>query len=156
MYEERGRRPMGGFPSRDRGFDRMPPRSGPRAHHMPPRGRDYDDMSPRRGPPPPQRGGRGGGRPPRNMPMGPPHHRRGWADKTVYDALMSSPICHHYLIYCCHVCLQRWPVFLQLPPQSLRRQTAVSSSALWCSGVWGKFSQAFCTSTPVSIHPEHH
>ncbi|XP_053480338.1 heterogeneous nuclear ribonucleoprotein K isoform X2 [Ictalurus furcatus] len=78
MYEERGRRPMGGgFPSRDRGFDRMPPRSGPRAHHMPPRGRDYDDMSPRRGPPPPQRGGRGGARPPRNMPMGPPHHRRG-------------------------------------------------------------------------------
>ncbi|TSL97344.1 Heterogeneous nuclear ribonucleoprotein K [Bagarius yarrelli] len=76
-YEERGRRPMGGFPSRDRGFDRMPPRSGPRAHHMPPRGRDYDDMSPRRGPPPPHRGGRGGGRPPRNMPMGPPHHRRG-------------------------------------------------------------------------------
>ncbi|XP_036434472.1 heterogeneous nuclear ribonucleoprotein K isoform X2 [Colossoma macropomum] len=81
MYEERGRRPMGGFPSRDRGggggFDRMPPRGGRGGHHMPPSRRDYDDMSPRRGPPPPRGGGRGGGRPPRNMPMGPPHHRRG-------------------------------------------------------------------------------
>lgn len=92
MYEERGRRPMGGFPSRDRGFDRMPPRSGPRAHHMHPRGRDYDDMSPRRGPPPPQRGGRGGSRPPRNMPMGPPHHRRGWAGQTLYvDDVLALP-----------------------------------------------------------------
>uniref|UniRef100_A0A9J7YMK0 Heterogeneous nuclear ribonucleoprotein K n=1 Tax=Cyprinus carpio carpio TaxID=630221 RepID=A0A9J7YMK0_CYPCA len=66
MYEDRGRRPMGGFSSRGRGsgggFDRM---------------RDYDDMSPRRGPPASQRGGRGGSRPPRNMPMGPSHHRRG-------------------------------------------------------------------------------
>uniref|UniRef100_A0A4W4DXX8 Heterogeneous nuclear ribonucleoprotein K n=1 Tax=Electrophorus electricus TaxID=8005 RepID=A0A4W4DXX8_ELEEL len=83
MYEERGRRPMGGFPSRDRGgggggFDRMGPRGGRGGgHHMPPGRRDYDDMSPRRGPPPPRGGGRGGGRPPRNMPMGPPHHRRG-------------------------------------------------------------------------------
>lgn len=79
MYEERGRRPMGGYPSRDRGggFDRMPPRGVRGGHHMPPR-RDYDDMSPRRGPPPPRGGGRDrGGRPPRNMPMGPPHHRRG-------------------------------------------------------------------------------
>ncbi|XP_030629492.1 heterogeneous nuclear ribonucleoprotein K isoform X1 [Chanos chanos] len=87
MFEERGRRPMGGFPSRGRGggggggggFDRMPPGGGRGGHHMPPSRRDYDDMSPRRGPPPlPQgRGGRGGGRPPRNHPMGPPHHRRG-------------------------------------------------------------------------------
>ncbi|XP_051509652.1 heterogeneous nuclear ribonucleoprotein K-like isoform X1 [Myxocyprinus asiaticus] len=78
MYEERGRRPMGGFPSRGRGggFDRMPPSGGRSSHHMPPNRRDYDDMSPRRGPPPPQRGGRGGGRPPRNM-GGPSHHRRG-------------------------------------------------------------------------------
>ncbi|XP_067251512.1 heterogeneous nuclear ribonucleoprotein K isoform X3 [Chanodichthys erythropterus] len=79
-YEERGRRPMGGFSSRGRssggGFDRMPPSGGRGGHHMQNR-RDYDDMSPRRGPPPSQRGGRGGGRPPRNMPMGPPHHRRG-------------------------------------------------------------------------------
>ncbi|XP_062855341.1 heterogeneous nuclear ribonucleoprotein K isoform X2 [Trichomycterus rosablanca] len=74
MHDERGRRPMGGFPSRDR-FDRMPPRSGPRGH-MPPRGRDYDDSSPRRGSPFP-RGGRVGSRPPRTMPVGPPHHRRG-------------------------------------------------------------------------------
>ncbi|KAA0713681.1 Heterogeneous nuclear ribonucleoprotein K [Triplophysa tibetana] len=79
MFEERGRRPMGGFPSRGRGsgggFDRMPPSGGRGGHHMPPNRRDYDDMSPRRGPP--QRGARGGGRPPRNMQMGPPHHRRG-------------------------------------------------------------------------------
>ncbi|XP_051964365.1 heterogeneous nuclear ribonucleoprotein K [Xyrauchen texanus] len=78
MYEERGRRPVGGFTSRGRGggFDRMPPSGGRGGHHMPPNRRDYDDMSPRRGPPPHQRGGRGGGRPPRNM-GGPSHHRRG-------------------------------------------------------------------------------
>ncbi|XP_065103789.1 heterogeneous nuclear ribonucleoprotein K isoform X2 [Paramisgurnus dabryanus] len=81
MYEERGRRPGGGFGSRGRGggggFDRMPHSGGRGGHHMAPNRRDYDDMSPRRGPPPPQRGGgRGGGRPPRNMPMGAPHHRR--------------------------------------------------------------------------------
>ncbi|XP_067269166.1 heterogeneous nuclear ribonucleoprotein K isoform X2 [Pseudorasbora parva] len=86
-YEERGRRPMGGFSSRGRGsggggFDRMPPSGGRGGHHMQNR-RDYDDMSPRRGPPPPQRGGRGGGRPPRNMPMGPPHHRRGMDRSTI-------------------------------------------------------------------------
>lgn len=79
-YEDRGRRPMGGFSSRGRGsgggFDRMPPSGGRGGHHMQNR-RDYDDMGPRRGPPPSQRGGRGGSRPPRNMPMGPPHHRRG-------------------------------------------------------------------------------
>uniref|UniRef100_A0A8C2DS61 Heterogeneous nuclear ribonucleoprotein K n=1 Tax=Cyprinus carpio TaxID=7962 RepID=A0A8C2DS61_CYPCA len=80
MYEDRGRRPMGGFSSRGRGsgggFDRMPPSGGRGGHHMQSR-RDYDDMSPRRGPPASQRGGRGGSRPPRNMPMGPSHHRRG-------------------------------------------------------------------------------
>ncbi|XP_067251509.1 heterogeneous nuclear ribonucleoprotein K isoform X2 [Chanodichthys erythropterus] len=85
-YEERGRRPMGGFSSRGRssggGFDRMPPSGGRGGHHMQNR-RDYDDMSPRRGPPPSQRGGRGGGRPPRNMPMGPPHHRRGLDKSTL-------------------------------------------------------------------------
>ncbi|KAI2661303.1 Heterogeneous nuclear ribonucleoprotein K [Labeo rohita] len=69
MYEDRGRRPMGGFSSRGRGggggggggggFDRMPPSGGRGGHHMQNR-RDYDDMSPRRGPPPSQRGGRGG------------------------------------------------------------------------------------------------
>uniref|UniRef100_A0A4W4G501 Heterogeneous nuclear ribonucleoprotein K n=1 Tax=Electrophorus electricus TaxID=8005 RepID=A0A4W4G501_ELEEL len=61
MFEERGRRPMGGFPMRGRGaFERMPPGRGGRP--MPPSRRDYDDMSPRRGPPPPPpgRGGRGG------------------------------------------------------------------------------------------------
>ncbi|XP_067269167.1 heterogeneous nuclear ribonucleoprotein K isoform X3 [Pseudorasbora parva] len=89
-YEERGRRPMGGFSSRGRGsggggFDRMPPSGGRGGHHMQNR-RDYDDMSPRRGPPPPQRGGRGGGRPPRNMPMGPPHHRRGDDQYSSYSS----------------------------------------------------------------------
>uniref|UniRef100_A0A8B9RGU3 Heterogeneous nuclear ribonucleoprotein K n=1 Tax=Astyanax mexicanus TaxID=7994 RepID=A0A8B9RGU3_ASTMX len=79
VYEDRGRRPMGGFPSRDHGgFDRRPYDCGGRGgHHMQHSRRDYDDMSPRRGPPPHRGGGRGGSRPPRNMPMGPPHHRRG-------------------------------------------------------------------------------
>ncbi|XP_066500342.1 heterogeneous nuclear ribonucleoprotein K [Hoplias malabaricus] len=88
MYEERGRRPMGGFPSRDRGsgggFERMPPRGGRGGHHVPHSRRDYDEMSPRRGPPPPRGGGRGGGRPPRSMHMGPPHHRRG--DEQYYSS----------------------------------------------------------------------
>uniref|UniRef100_A0A8C4EST1 Heterogeneous nuclear ribonucleoprotein K n=1 Tax=Dicentrarchus labrax TaxID=13489 RepID=A0A8C4EST1_DICLA len=62
LFEERGRRPIGGFPIRVRGgFERMPPVRGNRP--MPPSRRDYDDMSPRRGPPPPlSRGGRGGSR----------------------------------------------------------------------------------------------
>uniref|UniRef100_A0A8B9JUH0 Heterogeneous nuclear ribonucleoprotein K n=1 Tax=Astyanax mexicanus TaxID=7994 RepID=A0A8B9JUH0_ASTMX len=77
MFEERGRRPMGGFPMRGRGgFDRMPPGRGGRP--MPPSRRDYDDMSPRRGPPPPPpgRGGRGGSRA-RNLPLPPPPPPRG-------------------------------------------------------------------------------
>uniref|UniRef100_A0A9J7YJA9 Heterogeneous nuclear ribonucleoprotein K n=2 Tax=Cyprinus carpio TaxID=7962 RepID=A0A9J7YJA9_CYPCA len=77
MYEERGRRPMGGFPMRGRGgFDRMPPGRGGRP--MPPSRRDYDDMSPRRGPPPPPpgRGGRGSSRA-RNLPLPPPPPPRG-------------------------------------------------------------------------------
>uniref|UniRef100_A0A672KZT9 Heterogeneous nuclear ribonucleoprotein K n=1 Tax=Sinocyclocheilus grahami TaxID=75366 RepID=A0A672KZT9_SINGR len=77
MYEERGRRPMGGFPMRGRGgFDRMPPGRGGRP--MPPSRRDYDDISPRRGPPPPPpgRGGRGGSRA-RNLPLPPPPPRGG-------------------------------------------------------------------------------
>uniref|UniRef100_A0AAY4DJX1 Heterogeneous nuclear ribonucleoprotein K n=1 Tax=Denticeps clupeoides TaxID=299321 RepID=A0AAY4DJX1_9TELE len=81
MFEERGRRPMGGFPMRGRGgFDRMPPGSrGGRP--MPPSRRDYDDMSPRRGPPPPLsgRGGRGGSRA-RNLPLPPPPPPRGGSD----------------------------------------------------------------------------
>uniref|UniRef100_A0A672MZH3 Heteroous nuclear ribonucleoprotein K n=1 Tax=Sinocyclocheilus grahami TaxID=75366 RepID=A0A672MZH3_SINGR len=77
MYEDRGRRPMGGFPMRSRGgFDRMPPGRGGRP--MPPSRRDYDDMSPRRGPPPPLpgRGGRGSSRA-RNLPLPPPPPPRG-------------------------------------------------------------------------------
>uniref|UniRef100_A0A8C1U9P2 Heterogeneous nuclear ribonucleoprotein K n=1 Tax=Cyprinus carpio TaxID=7962 RepID=A0A8C1U9P2_CYPCA len=89
MYEDRGRRPMGGFSSRGRGsgggFDRMPPSGGRGGHHMQSR-RDYDDMSPRRGPPASQRGGRGGSRPPRNMPMGPSHHRRGSSWDSSYQS----------------------------------------------------------------------
>lgn len=78
LFEERGRRPIGGFPIRVRGgFERMPPVRGNRP--MPPSRRDYDDMSPRRGPPPPlSRGGRGGSRA-RNLPLPlPPPPRGGW------------------------------------------------------------------------------
>uniref|UniRef100_A0A4W5PEM2 Heterogeneous nuclear ribonucleoprotein K n=1 Tax=Hucho hucho TaxID=62062 RepID=A0A4W5PEM2_9TELE len=81
IYEERGRRPMGGFPMRGRGgFERMPPVRGGRP--MPPSRRDYDDMSPRRGPPPPLpgRGGRGGSRA-RNLPLPPPPPPRGGSDR---------------------------------------------------------------------------
>ncbi|TSL28213.1 Heterogeneous nuclear ribonucleoprotein K [Bagarius yarrelli] len=81
MFEERGRRPMGGFPMRGRGsFDRMPPSRGGRP--MPPSRRDYDDMSPRRGPPPPPLGrvGRGGSRA-RNLPLPPPPPPRGGGDR---------------------------------------------------------------------------
>ncbi|XP_010898620.1 heterogeneous nuclear ribonucleoprotein K, like isoform X2 [Esox lucius] len=81
MFEERGRRPMGGFPMRGRGgFERMPPSRGGRP--MPPSRRDYDDMSPRRGPPPPLpgRGGRGGSRA-RNLPLPPPPPPRGGGDR---------------------------------------------------------------------------
>uniref|UniRef100_A0A8C2FV57 Heterogeneous nuclear ribonucleoprotein K n=1 Tax=Cyprinus carpio TaxID=7962 RepID=A0A8C2FV57_CYPCA len=81
LYEERGRRPMGGFPMRGRGgFDRMPPGRGGRP--MPPSRRDYDDMSPRRGPPPPPpgRGGRGSSRA-RNLPLPPPPPPRGGSDR---------------------------------------------------------------------------
>uniref|UniRef100_A0A3P8ZGU1 Heterogeneous nuclear ribonucleoprotein K n=1 Tax=Esox lucius TaxID=8010 RepID=A0A3P8ZGU1_ESOLU len=81
MFEERGRRPMGGFPMRGRGgFERMPPSRGGRP--MPPSRRDYDDMSPRRGPPPPLpgRGGRGGSRA-RNLPLPPPPPPRGGSDR---------------------------------------------------------------------------
>uniref|UniRef100_A0A8C1VVT9 Heterogeneous nuclear ribonucleoprotein K n=1 Tax=Cyprinus carpio TaxID=7962 RepID=A0A8C1VVT9_CYPCA len=81
LYEERGRRPMGGFPMRGRGgFERMPPGRGGRP--MPPSRRDYDDMSPRRGPPPPPpgRGGRGSSRA-RNLPLPPPPPPRGGSDR---------------------------------------------------------------------------
>uniref|UniRef100_A0A673C430 Heterogeneous nuclear ribonucleoprotein K n=1 Tax=Sphaeramia orbicularis TaxID=375764 RepID=A0A673C430_9TELE len=76
LFEERGRRPIGGFPIRVRGgFERLPPVRGSRP--LPPSRRDYDDMSPRRGPPPPlSRGGRGGSRA-RNLPLPPPPLPRG-------------------------------------------------------------------------------
>uniref|UniRef100_A0A3Q3MJJ2 Heterogeneous nuclear ribonucleoprotein K n=1 Tax=Mastacembelus armatus TaxID=205130 RepID=A0A3Q3MJJ2_9TELE len=76
LFEERGRRPIGGFPIRVHGgFERMPPVRGSRP--MPPSRRDYDDLSPRRGPPPPlSRGGRGGSRA-RNLPLPPPPLPRG-------------------------------------------------------------------------------
>ena len=77
LFEDRGRRPMGGFPIRVRtGFERLPPVRVSRP--MPSSRRDYDDMSPRRGPPPPlSRGGRGGSRA-RNLPLPPPPPPRGW------------------------------------------------------------------------------
>lgn len=76
LFEERGRRPISGFPIRVRGgFERIPPIRGNRP--PPPSRRDYDDMSPRRGPPPPlSRGGRGGSRA-RNLPLPPPPLPRG-------------------------------------------------------------------------------
>ncbi|KAL0965788.1 hypothetical protein UPYG_G00285710 [Umbra pygmaea] len=86
MFEERGRRPMGGFPMRGRGgFERMPPSRGGRP--MPPSRRDYDDMSPRRGPPPPPtgRGGRGGSRA-RNLPLPPPPPPRGGGDRFSHQS----------------------------------------------------------------------
>uniref|UniRef100_A0A673L4B1 Heterogeneous nuclear ribonucleoprotein K n=1 Tax=Sinocyclocheilus rhinocerous TaxID=307959 RepID=A0A673L4B1_9TELE len=92
MYEERGRRPMGGFPMRGRGgFDRMPPGRGGRP--MPPSRRDYDDISPRRGPPPPPpgRGGRGGSRA-RNLPLPPPPPRGG-----LYKSVNERPTYRHWL-----------------------------------------------------------
>ncbi|KAI4902526.1 hypothetical protein NFI96_013140 [Prochilodus magdalenae] len=90
MFEERGRRPMGGFPMRGRGgFDRMPPGRGGRP--MPPSRRDYDDMSPRRGPPPPPpgRGGRGGSRA-RNLPLPPPPPPRGGGDRFSHQSYHGS------------------------------------------------------------------
>ncbi|KTG42886.1 hypothetical protein cypCar_00028996 [Cyprinus carpio] len=90
LYEERGRRPMGGFPMRGRGgFDRMPPGRGGRP--MPPSRRDYDDISPRRGPPPPPpgRGGRGGSRA-RNLPLPPPPPPRGGGDRFSHQSYHSN------------------------------------------------------------------
>ncbi|XP_051958079.1 heterogeneous nuclear ribonucleoprotein K, like isoform X4 [Xyrauchen texanus] len=90
MYEERGRRPMGGFPMRGRGgFDRMPPGRGGRP--MPSSRRDHDDMSPRRGPPPPPpgRGGRGGSRA-RNLPLPPPPPPRGGGDRFSHQSYHSN------------------------------------------------------------------
>uniref|UniRef100_A0A665V302 Heterogeneous nuclear ribonucleoprotein K n=1 Tax=Echeneis naucrates TaxID=173247 RepID=A0A665V302_ECHNA len=89
LFEERGRRPIGGFPIRVRGgFERMPPIRGNRP--MPPSRRDYDDMSPRRGPPPPlSRGGRGGSRA-RNLPLPPPPPPRGGGDRFSHGSYHSS------------------------------------------------------------------
>uniref|UniRef100_A0A3P9KFG2 Heterogeneous nuclear ribonucleoprotein K n=1 Tax=Oryzias latipes TaxID=8090 RepID=A0A3P9KFG2_ORYLA len=91
LFEERGRRPMGGFPIRVRGgFERLPP---PRGSRPPPLSRrDYDDLSPRRGPPPPlSRGIRGGSRA-RNLPLPPPPpprgDRRSRGDR--YDSMVSA------------------------------------------------------------------
>uniref|UniRef100_A0A671UHV1 Heterogeneous nuclear ribonucleoprotein K n=1 Tax=Sparus aurata TaxID=8175 RepID=A0A671UHV1_SPAAU len=89
LFEERGRRPIGGFPIRVRGgFERMPPVRGNRP--MPPSRRDYDDMSPRRGPPPPLgRGGRGGSRA-RNLPLPPPPPPRGGGDRFSHGSYHGS------------------------------------------------------------------
>nr|XP_020476773.1 heterogeneous nuclear ribonucleoprotein K-like isoform X4 [Monopterus albus] len=88
LFEERGRRPIGGFPIRVRGgFERMPPVRGNRS--MPPSRRDYDDMSPRRGPPPLGRGGRGGSRA-RNLPLPPPPLPRGGGDRFSHGSYHSS------------------------------------------------------------------
>ncbi|XP_077592833.1 heterogeneous nuclear ribonucleoprotein K, like [Stigmatopora nigra] len=75
MFEERGRRPMSGFPGRMRGgFERLPPtRSG---RPPPPSRRDYDDLSPNRGLLPPLSRGRVGSRS-RNLPLPLPPPPRG-------------------------------------------------------------------------------
>ncbi|XP_034048182.1 heterogeneous nuclear ribonucleoprotein K, like isoform X3 [Thalassophryne amazonica] len=80
LFEERGRRPTGGFPIRVRGnFERLPPVRSSRP--TPPSRRDYDDMSPRRGPPPPlSRVGRVSSRA-RNLPLPPPLPSRGGGDR---------------------------------------------------------------------------
>uniref|UniRef100_A0A8D0D4K6 Heterogeneous nuclear ribonucleoprotein K n=1 Tax=Sander lucioperca TaxID=283035 RepID=A0A8D0D4K6_SANLU len=93
LFEERGRRPIGGFPIRVRGgFERMPPVRGNRP--IPPSRRDYDDISPRRGPPPPlSRGGRGGSRA-RNLPLPPAH--RGTTYLFWAFALVFVPVYFHF------------------------------------------------------------
>uniref|UniRef100_A0A3Q3FZ71 Heterogeneous nuclear ribonucleoprotein K n=1 Tax=Labrus bergylta TaxID=56723 RepID=A0A3Q3FZ71_9LABR len=94
LFEERGRRPMGGFPIRVRGgFERMPPPVRGNRPMLPSR-RDYDDISPRRGPPPPlSRGGRGGSRA-RNLPLPPPPPPRGGDRRgrggERYDSMVSG------------------------------------------------------------------
>uniref|UniRef100_A0A3B3DEN0 Heterogeneous nuclear ribonucleoprotein K n=1 Tax=Oryzias melastigma TaxID=30732 RepID=A0A3B3DEN0_ORYME len=95
LFEERGRRPMGGFPIRVRGgFERMPPPRGSRP--PPPSRRDYDDLSPRRGPPPPlSRGLRGGSRA-RNLPLPPPPPPRGgdrFSHGSYHSSLDDRPSC---------------------------------------------------------------
>lgn len=89
LFEERGRRPISGFPIRVRGgFERMPPIRASRP--PPPSRRDYDDMSPRRGPPPPlSRGGRGGSRA-RNLPLPPPPLPRGGGDRFSHGSYHGS------------------------------------------------------------------
>uniref|UniRef100_A0A3B5KUR9 Heterogeneous nuclear ribonucleoprotein K n=1 Tax=Xiphophorus couchianus TaxID=32473 RepID=A0A3B5KUR9_9TELE len=103
LFEDRGRRPMGGFPIRVRGgFERLPPLRGSRP--LPPSRRDYDDMSPRRGPPPPlSRGIRGGSRA-RNLPLPPPPPPRGGErrGRDRYDSMVSVISCSfraHLLFY---------------------------------------------------------
>ncbi|XP_056873877.1 heterogeneous nuclear ribonucleoprotein K, like isoform X4 [Takifugu flavidus] len=89
MFEDRGRRPVSGFPIRVRGgFDRAPPVRSSRP--PPPSRRDYDDISPRRGPPPPlSRGGRGSSRA-RNLPLPPPPPPRGGGDRFSHGSYHSS------------------------------------------------------------------
>lgn len=101
LFEERGRRPIGGFPIRVRGgFERMPPVRGNRP--MPPSRRDYDDMSPRRGPPPPLgRGGRGGSRA-RNLPLPPPPPPRGgWGGAHLLWVFSRLTCLVHFNELCC-------------------------------------------------------
>ncbi|XP_013861961.1 heterogeneous nuclear ribonucleoprotein K, like [Austrofundulus limnaeus] len=86
LFEDRGRRPMGGFPIRVRGgFERMPP---VRSRPMPPSRRDYDDVSPRRGPPPPL--SRRVGSRARNLPLPPPPLPRGGGDRFSHGSYHSS------------------------------------------------------------------
>uniref|UniRef100_H3CQ29 Heterogeneous nuclear ribonucleoprotein K n=1 Tax=Tetraodon nigroviridis TaxID=99883 RepID=H3CQ29_TETNG len=82
MFEDRGRRPISGFPIRVRGgFDRAPPVRSSRP--PPPSRRLYDDLS---------RGGRGSSRA-RNLPLPPPPPPRGGSSERRsrgdrYDSMM--------------------------------------------------------------------
>ncbi|XP_037548234.1 heterogeneous nuclear ribonucleoprotein K, like [Nematolebias whitei] len=89
VFEDRGRRPMGGYPIRlHGGFERMPPVRSSRP--LPPSRRDYDDISPRRRPPPPPtRSGRVGSRA-RNLPLPPPPLPRGGGDRFSHGSYRSS------------------------------------------------------------------
>uniref|UniRef100_A0A1A8B1F1 Heterogeneous nuclear ribonucleoprotein K n=1 Tax=Nothobranchius furzeri TaxID=105023 RepID=A0A1A8B1F1_NOTFU len=88
MFEDRSRRPMGGFPVRVRGgFECLPPVRSSRP--LPPSRRDYDDVSPRRCPPPPLSRSRGGSRA-RNLPLPPPPPPRGGGDRFSHGNYHSS------------------------------------------------------------------
>ncbi|CAL8322480.1 unnamed protein product [Lota lota] len=87
-FEDRGRRPVGGFTARPmRGvFERMAPPHRP----MLPARREYEDISPRRGPPPPPLTRVGGGIRARNLPLPPLPPPRGGGDRFSHGSYHGS------------------------------------------------------------------